>query len=275
MKISIVTPVLNGGRYIEACVQSVRHALAGLDYEHIVVDGVSTDGSLEWLKAQPDLKLFSRRDAGMYDALNKGIAAASGEWIGHLNSDEQYNRAGVREACGAMEAAGVQAVFGPTVMLDRSLGFLQLFNQIVTPRPVDTLWCMPVQTCSFFFRKSVWEREAFDIRYRIVADHAWFRAQMHRGLVLSRVREPIGIFVWHGANLSAVDGREDATADVNKRSLSLKLAKHWYRLKKTMLGGYVRRPLSYELWNAGRVQTVDIARPVLKIRKFDRSKTGA
>ncbi len=269
--ISIVTPVFNGRRFIENCVQSVRHALAGFDYEHIIVDGVSTDGTLEWLQTQADLRVFSGKDTGMYDALNKGIAVASGEWIGHLNSDEQYNRAGLREAVEAMQNHRAQAVFGPTVMLNGALDFLQLFNQMVTPRPVDTLWCMPVQTCSFFFQKSIWEREPFDTRYRLVADHAWFRTQMHRGLVLAKTREPIGIFVWHGANLSSGEATENANADINKRSFSLKVAKHWYRLKKTFLGGYLPRPLSYEVWREGAVRPVRIAKPVLKIRNFDKT----
>jgi len=270
--ISIVTPVFNGRRFIENCVQSVRHALGGLDYEHIVVDGVSTDGTLEWLRAQPDLRVFSEKDSGMYDALNKGIAVASGEWIGHLNSDEQYNRAGLNEAVKLMENPRTQAIFGSTVMLNGSLDCLQLFNQIVTPRAVDTLWCMPVQTCSFLFRKTVWERGPFDVKYRLVADHAWFKAQMHRGLTLAKTREPMGIFVWHGANLSSVEGTEDANAGLNKRTLRLRVAKHWYRLKKTLLGGYLRRPLTYEVWKEGSIQTVRIARPVLKIRNFDKLK---
>src|SRR5687767_6744818 len=53
-KISIVTPCLNARHFIEGCVESVRHTLAGHDYEHIVVDGISTDGTLEYLRAQPD-----------------------------------------------------------------------------------------------------------------------------------------------------------------------------------------------------------------------------
>ena len=50
--ISIVTPVFNSIRWIDLCVRSVRHALQGQSYEHIVVDGCSTDGSLEYLKQQ-------------------------------------------------------------------------------------------------------------------------------------------------------------------------------------------------------------------------------
>ena len=55
MDISIVTPVFNSVRWIELCLQSVRHALKERNYEHIVVDGGSTDGTLEYLKQQQDI----------------------------------------------------------------------------------------------------------------------------------------------------------------------------------------------------------------------------
>ena len=87
MDISIVTPVFNSFRWIELCVHSVRHALQGRGYEHIVVDGGSTDGTLEYLKRQKDIRLIPGPDKGMYHALNKGMATARGRILGHLNAD--------------------------------------------------------------------------------------------------------------------------------------------------------------------------------------------
>ncbi|NBU71448.1 MAG: glycosyltransferase [Bacteroidetes bacterium] len=95
MDISIVTPVFNSIRWIDLCVRSVKHALQGQNYEHIVVDGGSTDGTLEYLKQQQNIRLILGPDKGMYDALNKGMAAARGRIVGSLNGDEQYERAGL------------------------------------------------------------------------------------------------------------------------------------------------------------------------------------
>ena len=78
--ISIVTPVFNSVRWIDLCLRSVRHVLQGRDYEHIVVDGGSTDGTLEFLQKQKDIRLIGGPDKGMYDALNKGMAAARGSF---------------------------------------------------------------------------------------------------------------------------------------------------------------------------------------------------
>jgi len=99
MDISIVTPVFNSVRWIQLCLQSVRHALQGRNYEHIVVDGGSTDGTLDYLSQQKDIHLILGPDKGMYDALNKGMATARGRILGHLNADEQYDRAGLADHC--------------------------------------------------------------------------------------------------------------------------------------------------------------------------------
>ena len=72
--ISIVTPVFNSIRWIDLCVRSVRHSLQGRDHEHIVCDGGSTDGTLEYLQRQKDIRVIPGPDQGMYDALNKGMA---------------------------------------------------------------------------------------------------------------------------------------------------------------------------------------------------------
>ena len=86
------------------------------------------------------------------------MAAARGRILGHLNADEQYDRAGLAHALQKFDQSKADAVFGPTIMLDGQLNFLYLFNQITIPRPIDADWHMPVQTCSFLFRRGIWER---------------------------------------------------------------------------------------------------------------------
>ena len=253
LEISIVTPVFNSIRWIDLCVRSVRHALQGQKYEHIVCDGGSTDGTLEYLKQQHDLRLIPGPDRGMYDALNKGMAAARGRILGHLNADEQYDRAGLIHALQKLEQSGADAVFGPTIMLNENLEFLYLFNQITAPRPIDADWHMPVQTCSFLFRRPIWERCPYPAEYRVVGDHVWFRRQMKLGLKLVSVRRPIGIFTWHQDDIAKRLGShgENALADVNRKNLRMRLAKLWFRLRHLLQGGLIRPPrLDYELTGA-------------------------
>jgi len=253
-EISIITPVFNSVRWIDLCVRSVRHALQGREYEHIVCDGGSTDGTLDYLKKQPDIRLIPGPDLGMYEALNKGMAAARGRILGHLNADEQYDRTGLAHALAKLDQTGADAVFGPTIMLDGQLNFLYLFNQITVPRPIDADWHMPVQSCSLLFRRQIWERCPYPAEYRVVGDHVWFRRQMKLGLRLLSVRKPIGIFTWHEDDIAKRLGShgENALADVNRKTLGVRSAKLWFRLKHLLEGGLISPPcLKFELLTTG------------------------
>ncbi len=239
--ISIVTPVFNSIRWIELCIRSVRHALQGRSYEHIICDGGSSDGTLEYLRQQNDIRLIPGPDKGMYDALNKGMAAARGRILGHLNADEQYDRAGLAQALQKLDQTGADAVFGPTIMLDGQLNFLYLFNQITVPHSIDADWHMPVQTCSFLFRRQIWERCPYPSEYRVVGDHVWFRRQMKLGLNLVSIRRPIGIFTWHQDDIAKRLGShgENALADVNRKSFPMRFAKFRFRLRHVFEGGLI------------------------------------
>lgn len=274
MKLSVITPCFNAIRYIANCVESVRHACRGREYEHIVVDGQSQDGTLEYLRAQPDIHVISEADFGMYDALNKGIARASGDLIGHLNSDEQYSRPGLLSAWDALQDETVDAIMSPTVMLNGQLEFIQLFNQVVRPTLLDVYWHMPIQTCSLIYRRCLWVRQPYSTKFRLVSDHVWFRKQMELGLRLEVQREPIGLFAWHGDNLSSTQGHleENALADVDRTRSDLRQAKRIYRIRKLLWGGYFRFLLTYVLIRNGKATTERRLFPRLKIRRFNKAK---
>lgn len=91
MKVSIITPVLDGEAYIQGCLTSIRNQTHE-DWEHIVVDGGSTDRTLAILSENEDRRrtVISEKDRGMYDALNKGFRIASGQVFAYLNIDDFY-----------------------------------------------------------------------------------------------------------------------------------------------------------------------------------------
>lgn len=91
MKVTLITVVLNCADYIEDCVKSV----ISQDYdniEHIIIDGGSTDGTVSLIKKYGHKidYFISEKDTGMYDALNKGLAVATGDLVGVLNADDLF-----------------------------------------------------------------------------------------------------------------------------------------------------------------------------------------
>lgn len=88
MKISLITVTYNAERFLKECIASVAAQTAQAEY--IIIDGASTDNTINIIKENISLvsHFLSEKDAGMYDALNKGIGMASGEIVGILNADD-------------------------------------------------------------------------------------------------------------------------------------------------------------------------------------------
>ncbi len=89
MRVSIITPSFNQAHFIEATIESII-SQTYRDYEHIIMDGASTDGTVEILKSYPHLKWVSEKDRGQSHAINKGFRQATGEIWAWQNSDDTY-----------------------------------------------------------------------------------------------------------------------------------------------------------------------------------------
>ena len=89
MKISIITPSFNQGKYIEQTILSVLNQ-SYKNFEHIICDGGSTDGTVDVLKKYKHLIWVSEEDEGQSDALSKALSMSSGDIIGWINSDDYY-----------------------------------------------------------------------------------------------------------------------------------------------------------------------------------------
>ena len=148
----------------------------GVDIEHIVIDGGSTDGTLEFLKKNIHLfsRLISEPDRGLYDAMNKGLAIATGEVIGFLHSGDVYeNDKVLASVMKVMESEGLDAVYADIAFFKPSdpLKALRRYRSIrFTPQRIAWGW-MPAHP-SLFIRHQVYERFGrFNTKYKIAGDY--------------------------------------------------------------------------------------------------------
>lgn len=173
MKISVVTIALNSADTIADTLRSVA-VQDWPDFEHIIVDGASTDGTLAVVakNAHDRLSVVSEPDHGLYDAMNKGLARASGEVIGFLNSDDFFCRPDALSLIAAALAWGSDSVSGQTVIVDRE--DVSRVRRVYGTR-FYAPWMlrfghMPSHP-SFYLRRSVFDRlGGFDASYRIAGD---------------------------------------------------------------------------------------------------------
>jgi glycosyltransferase involved in cell wall biosynthesis len=98
MKVSVITVCFNANASIEACLESVANQTYS-DIEHIVIDGGSTDGTIATVRRYPHIAtVVSEPDSGIYNAMNKGISRATGEYLLFLNADDRFPKPDALEA---------------------------------------------------------------------------------------------------------------------------------------------------------------------------------
>ena len=257
---SVVTPCYNALHWIRGCVASVADQ-AGVSVQHVIQDGGSKDGSADWLLAQPDIDARSERDAGMYDAINRAWARATGEFVLHLNADEQLmpgSLAAVAETFAKNPRTDV--VLTGTLICNRD-GSLNCYRKPIKP-PMSVLLTshQPVHTCSIFMRRAAFaDREwLYDPRFRVGADVHLLMDIVRGEKKMELLDKFTSAFMLTGTNLGLAQG---ATA-VAEYQYQLSLAPRWMRamrkpirigfhLRKLLAGHYTHGEIDYDLYQPG------------------------
>lgn len=183
MRFSIVTPVMNGMPWLPGAIASVarQRSDSGVEVEHLVLDGGSTDGSREWLVAHPehDCRLIFEPDTGQTGALARGFDLASGELFGWLNADD------LLEPGALGRARDVFAMHPETVMMSGACLFIDAENQIVgvmlTPRRPSFAGLVsermnPPQPSTFFRADAYRQAGGLDRNFNLAMDvDLWLR----------------------------------------------------------------------------------------------------
>jgi Glycosyltransferases involved in cell wall biogenesis len=169
--VSVITPSFNSAQYIERAIQSVSEQ----DYphwEHIIMDGGSTDGTVEILKKYPHLNWISALDQGQADAMNKGFARAKGDIIVYLNADD-YFFPGAFSAIMPAFAAGASFVVGNVLVKSPRLNAEFLNTPRITFEGMLRHW-EPNAFChnpvGYFYRREIQEACPFNLNNHATMD---------------------------------------------------------------------------------------------------------
>ncbi len=189
---SIITPVLNNKSGLLETIESIKKQ-SFKSYEHIVIDGGSTDGTLEIIKKEKCIsKWISEKDKGIYDAINKGLKLSNGEYINTLNSGDRYYSAHSLSIIKKyFEKNNVSFVFG--AVLKKKV--------LYKYEPNKMLWTFnfyPAHSSGFFVKKEVHDKIGiYSLKFPCSSDYDFFwrliKTNKYKG-VSTKKSEIIGVF---------------------------------------------------------------------------------
>ncbi len=185
--VSIVTVVFNGATELRKTAESV----ISLNYPHveyIVIDGGSTDGSVDIIKSLGSKvsHFVSEPDKGIYDAMNKGIRAATGEWINFMNCGDSFYSANALDFFKQPIEAGTDIIYGDAMVKYNT------FEGLAPTHPVAELWKqMPFCHQATFVKASLMKSRGFDLHYRLSSDFNFFYQSFLAGARFQYVPEVV------------------------------------------------------------------------------------
>jgi glycosyltransferase involved in cell wall biosynthesis len=267
MKFTVVTPLFNGMSSLRRCIGSVRQqaADAAFEVEHIVQDGESTDGGVDFLHAHLGLDTstenyrfssISEADSGMYDAINKGWGKAEGDILSWLNSDEQYLPGTLEKVAAYFEAnPDVDAVFGDTILTTAAGRPYAARKEIPLRKWYVTNGFLYALSCSTFFRRRLWDDGmlCLDTSYRFSSDTDLILRLLDAGIKFGHIPEYFSLFgVEDGRNLSFNPNMGLETEEIqmkhgaNAWKFMRKVARLSRCLERLFRGCYQPGPVTYK-----------------------------
>lgn len=205
--VTITYNLIQAGRKetIQQCIESV-HNQTYKNIEHIIIDGASTDGTLELLHSYEQkgwIDIFSEKDSGLYDAMNKGIYRARGKYIAFLNSDDFYHdMQGIEKTVCMLQKTQTDYTFSNTNILNEDGSIYYWIADIG-----NMLYARNYCHQSMFVRLDVMkELNGFDLKYRVSSDSDLMIRIFEKGY--SYVKTDYSFVTYRGGGLSATTAEE-------------------------------------------------------------------
>ena len=247
--LSVLTPSFQYGRFLGDAVASVLEQ-TGVELEHIVQDGGSTDGSLELLRTAPSLvRWVSEPDGGQSDALNRALARARGDWVAWLNADEFYLPGGLARLLEAAKATGADVVYGDCVFVDEHGRVLRLLPQHPFSGRILKQFGPFIASCATIFRREVLGEAPWDPAVERIMDWDLYLRLAAAGARFRWVPYPVGAFRVHASRITARPAEEfqESYRRVFNRwglrpgRISVELGRLLHGLAKLAAGSYTRQ----------------------------------
>ncbi|MGH7980419.1 MAG: glycosyltransferase [Limisphaerales bacterium] len=270
MKFSIVTPSFRNSDWLKLCIASVADQ-QGVEVEHIVQDSCSDDATGDWLRADKRVKAFIERDAGMYDAVNRGYRRATGDILAYLNCDEQYLPGALKMVHEFFEAhPKVEVALAHSLIVDGKGNYI-CHRHLMTPHPWHIWFRFRVLTSSVFIRRKVIHERGlfFDTRWRDLGDFHWTRALMQNKVPMAICDSIVATFTDTGENMNLKPNA------IREKDETLAMAPGWvrrlkpvwifnHRLRRVTAGHFRVQPMSYEMYtleSPGRRVRFEVSKP--------------
>jgi glycosyltransferase involved in cell wall biosynthesis len=255
LRFSIVTPSYNQLDWLRLCAASVSDQ-QGVPLEHIVQDAGTGPEFDAWAKTQPALKYYVEKDKGMYDAVNRGFARATGELFAYLNCDEQYLPGTLgRVSAFLASQPKVDVLFGDVLIVDRT-GKAVSYRRAIPPKAHHIrLSHLNTSTCATFLRKRVFDQgHRFDPEWKSIGDAVWIYKILKAGLRVAVLPELLSVFTLTGANLSTHDvvSEREKQKWLAQADAPAPIFRWWHvalhRGAKLVAGAYRKRSFDYEIF---------------------------
>jgi glycosyltransferase involved in cell wall biosynthesis len=282
MLFTIVTPSFGQLDWLELSVASVRDQVAQkgdewrvasgeskksagipLSIEHIVCDGGSA-GIEEFTRRMQErfpntsnyrLEFVIGPDAGMYDAINKGLLRAQGEICSYLNCDEQLLPAALARVCDYFtRRPDTDVVFGDALLVDGSGQALCYWRPYVPTLNHLSGATLNTLSCSTFFRRGIVERgHLFEPQWKAIGDLQWIRSLLMGHCSMGCLHRALAVFTHLGDNLGAseIAKTEFEMTRIKRSSLARVFRRGIHFTRKVLSGAYFKRNVTYKIFSFG------------------------
>lgn len=295
-RFSIVTPCFKQLEWLKLCIASVRDQASGSKADHlscanrinICVEHIIQDNCTPGIKRLADelnaelhvngrllrkshdhrqtpdtkhytLRIYSEPDVGMYDAVNRGLRRASGDFLAFLNADDQYlENTLAKVAIYFNQHPHLQMVFGDTLIVGQQGEYL--CSRIVTkPTSLVTgLHTLSVFTAATFFRRLLLtDRHIyFDQNWRVIGDAIWILEHLAAATTMGLLKHPLAAATETGENMILSPLARHESARLREHySRSVRLLKPlvvaWYRFRRLVQGAYFPKRCHYAIYTSG------------------------